>query len=101
MAATDLFYRNRSYPCLAGAIHTGIKVWAIGRKIEQPASGTFDCVTHALRLVCWQIVHDDDIARCQGWNENLFTKAVIALFYVKVVDLRMEGGGADNWELRL
>lgn len=28
-------------------------------------------MTHAFRFVCRQIVHDDDVARRQGWNENL------------------------------
>lgn len=33
--------------------------------------GGFDCETHTLRFMCRQIVHDDDVARHQGWNENL------------------------------
>ncbi|MCZ7481298.1 hypothetical protein O8C22_11630 [Agrobacterium rhizogenes] len=35
-------------------------------KVKQPASGVFDCVTDVFRFVCRQIVHDDDVAWCQG-----------------------------------
>ncbi len=49
----------------------GLKSGLQGWQIEEPTSGTFDCVTHALRFVCGQVIHDDDVARHQDWNENL------------------------------
>ena len=48
-----------------------VQVWRVGRQEEEPGAGLTDCATDSLAFVATEIVHDDDIARFQGWNEYL------------------------------
>lgn len=70
-ADRSLFFGAQDDLELGKCLLDGVEVWTVGRKVKQPASGVFDCVTHASRFVWRQVVHDDDVARGQSWNENL------------------------------
>ncbi len=48
-----------------------IKVWAVRREVKQSASRRFNCPVYAFGFMRRQVVHDDDVARCRGSNENL------------------------------
>src|SRR3954451_23946785 len=49
----------------------GIEIGAVGWQVEQPGLPAFDGLLNAGDLVAGQIVHDDNVARAQGWGEDL------------------------------
>lgn len=49
----------------------GIEVGAVGRKVEQLCACRPDRGAHGLALVAAEVVHDDDVARCQRRYEEL------------------------------
>ena len=49
-----------------------IEIGAVGRKIEKGCSTRLDCFSDACDLVNADVVHDDDVAALEGWNEDLF-----------------------------
>jgi hypothetical protein len=53
----------------------GIEIGAVGRQVEQLGLAVFDRFLDAGHLMTGQIVHNDEIARAQGWGEDLFDVA--------------------------
>jgi len=49
-----------------------IEVGRIGRQIPQPRPGSVDEAAQRGRLVAAEIIHDDDVAGLEDWNELLF-----------------------------
>ena len=49
----------------------GIEVGRVFGQEPQPGSGIFDGIADGLALVGSEIVHDDDVAGLEGWNQRL------------------------------
>ena len=49
----------------------GVEIGTIGRQVKQRGTGALDGGAHWLALVGAEIVHDDDVADCQGGDEEL------------------------------
>ena len=60
---------RRSAFSLAGILDRA-EVRTVGRQVEEPRACRFDSAAHVCRLVGRQIVHHDDIAGLEGWNEH-------------------------------
>ncbi len=52
----------------------GIEIGRVGRQVAQLGSRRFDELANLVILVGRQIVHDDDVAGLQGWNEALLER---------------------------
>jgi hypothetical protein len=60
---------------LGKGLFDGIEVGAVGRQVEHLSLAVFDRFPDAGDLVAGPIVQDDDIARAQGWGEDLLDVA--------------------------
>src|ERR1700682_5466810 len=49
-----------------------VEIRRIWRQKTQRRARCFDCLLDAGNLVGWKIVHDDDIAALECWNQTLF-----------------------------
>src|SRR5688572_20694458 len=49
-----------------------VEVWAVWREVEKECTARLDCLADAGDLVNADVVHDDDVAALERWNENLF-----------------------------
>lgn len=48
-----------------------VQVWGIGRQVAQLRARCFDCASNVIAFVSAEIVQHDDIARLEGWDEDL------------------------------
>lgn len=71
----------------------GIEVRAIGGQVEKPCAGGFEGAPDGLRLVAAEIVHDDNVAWLQRWQEELFDIAEEALAVDRAVQQARRGDG--------
>ena len=56
---------------LGECVFDGIEVGTVGRQVEQSGARCLDRVAHAGGLVSREVVHDDDIARCERRHQHL------------------------------
>ena len=48
-----------------------VQIGRVFRQVEESGAGAADGTTHGVGLVRAEIVHDDDVAVPQGWDQNL------------------------------
>src|SRR6266436_6384127 len=48
-----------------------IEVWRVCRQIADCSTDRGDCLAYSVDLVGPQVVHEHDVAFCQGWHEYL------------------------------
>ena len=49
-----------------------VEIGTLGRQEEHGSAGRLDCALHGRLLMAGEIVHDDDLARMQSGEQNLF-----------------------------
>lgn len=70
-----------------------VEVWAVGGKEHQFGAGGFNGSLHGGSLVRAQVVHDDDIAGRQSWEQKLLYPVAKELSVYGAVDDARRGDG--------